>query len=68
MSEKAQTGDTVQLARKEGIFIDYETGFEVSNAEQATLGDPIGKATNLAIQSGGLLIISEGKPKGKAKK
>lgn len=51
-------GDKVQLARKEGILIDYETGFEVVNAEEKKLGNPVGQRTQLAIQSGGLLVIS----------
>ena len=63
MAEQAKVGDQVQLTKKQGIFIDYETGFEVCNAQISKLENKIGKATNLAIQSGGLLII-----KSKAKK
>ena len=55
-------GETVQLAKKEGIFIDYETGLEVSNDQTTKLGKTIGQRTRLALQSGGLLIVSEKKP------
>lgn len=56
-------GDVVQLARKEGIIVDYETGFEVSNSATAKLGKQIGQRTQMAIKTGGLLIISGGSAK-----
>lgn len=59
MSE-AKAGDKVQLKSGEGIFVDYETGLEVTNKNTAVLGE-IGERTKLALQSGGLLIVSEGK-------
>jgi hypothetical protein len=64
---KAKPGDTVKLAKGEGIFVDYETGFEVSNKEEKKLGGTVGKQTNQAIVSGGLLIV-EGKKSAKAEK
>lgn len=57
MAEKAKSGDTVKLAAGEGIFVDYETGFEVFNKNEEKLGKNIGKATHQAIQSGGLLVV-----------
>ncbi len=54
--------DTVKLAKGEGIFIDYETGFEISNQEEVELTQPIGLRTKLALQSGGLLLIEAESP------
>lgn len=57
MAEKAKSGDTVKLAKGEGIFVDYETGFEVFNKNEEKLGKNVGKATHQAILSGGLLVV-----------
>lgn len=65
---KAQPDDVVKLAKGEGIFTDYETGFEVFNENEAKLGKTIGKATNLAIASGGLLIVSSSAKAASSKK
>lgn len=67
MADKAKPGEVVKLAKGEGIFVDYESRFEVSNKEEKPLGDTVGKQTHLAIQSGGLLIVS-GKGKTSAAK
>lgn len=66
--EKAKPGDKVQLARREGILVDYETGFEITNDETKKLGNPIGKRTQLAVQSGGLLVIDSKPAKTKVPK
>lgn len=60
---EAKPGDVVKLAKDEGILVDYETGFEVSGSQKVELGKTIGQRTRLALQSGGLLIVSDGKPK-----
>lgn len=60
--ETAKPGDTVELKEKDGGFYDSETGFQIRNEEKVQLGDTIGRRTNTAIVSGGLLVVG-GKPK-----
>lgn len=64
-NEQAKSGDTVQLKNTEGGFTDPETGFDISRDQKVKLGDRIGRRTNIAIASGGLLIVGGGKSKAK---
>lgn len=59
MKNLAQPGDTVELKDKETGFYDSETDFKVVRDQQVKLGDSIGRRTNEAIMSGGLLVVSE---------
>jgi DNA uptake protein ComE-like DNA-binding protein len=63
----AQPGDYVELADKDGGFYDSETELNISRGQQVQLGDRIGKRTQEALVSGGLLVVS-GKPKTAEKK
>lgn len=60
---EAKPGDVVRLAKNEGILVDYETGFEVAGEQEVALGKTIGQRTRLALQSGGLLVVTEKKGK-----
>ncbi|MBS1793357.1 MAG: hypothetical protein JSS81_05855 [Acidobacteria bacterium] len=64
---EAQPGDVVELSDKEGGFTDSETGFDISRDQQKKLGDTVGKRTQQAVLSGGLLIVSRGAGKSSAK-
>lgn len=66
--ETAKPGDTVELKEKDGGFYDSETGFQIRNEEKVKLGDTIGRRTNTAIVSGGLLIVGGGKTKAASNK
>lgn len=61
--QQAKPGDTVELKDKETGFTDPQTGFDISRDQKVKLGDTIGEATNMAIMSGGLLIVGGGKAK-----
>lgn len=60
---EVKPGDTVELKDKESGFYDDETNFKVVRDQQVKLGESIGRRTNAALMSGGLLIVS-----GKSKK
>lgn len=60
---KAQPGDTVELKDKETGFYDDETQVKVVRDQNVKLGDHIGKKTNEAIVSGGLLVVGASKSK-----
>lgn len=66
MKNQAQPGDTVELKDKETGFYDAETQFQVVREQQAQLGDNIGRRTNEALVSGGLLLVGSGKSKSSA--
>lgn len=55
---EAQPGDYVELADKDGGFYDSETELNISRSQQVQLKDKIGKRTQEALVSGGLLIVS----------
>ncbi len=63
MAEKGKPGDVVRLAKGEGIFVDYETGFEVFNQNTGKLGEKVGERTQQALLSGGLVIVRPEKKK-----
>lgn len=63
MKNTAQPGDTVELKDKETGFYDQETDFQVVRDQQAQLGSSIGRRTNEALMSGGLLVVGGGKAK-----
>jgi hypothetical protein len=56
--EKAH-GKKVELRDKETGFYDPVTGFQVVRDQQVELGDAIGDATRVALQSGRLLIVGK---------
>lgn len=64
-NKKANPGDKVELAVKDGGFYDSQTNFKIVNDQKVSLGDVIGEKTNRALLSGGLLVVSS---KGKSKK
>jgi hypothetical protein len=59
--QKAQPGDYVELANKEGGFTDPETGFDISRDQVKELEGSVGERTQQAVISGGLLIVAGGK-------
>jgi hypothetical protein len=70
MAEKktnAEPGDVVELADKSAGFTDPDTGFDISRDQKLPLGDTVGKQTQLAVASGGLVIVSGKSAKAEAK-
>ncbi len=59
---KAQPGDKVELANKDVGFFDPETEFKIVRSQEKELGETVGHRTNLALNSGALLVVSQGKP------
>jgi hypothetical protein len=49
----------VELKDKDTGFYDQETGFKVVRDQRVPLGDNVGKATQMAIESGRLLLIKD---------
>lgn len=58
MVKDAKAGDTVELKDKEAGFTDPDTGFDISRSQKKELTDPIGKRTQQAIMSGGLIVVT----------
>lgn len=48
----------VELKHKDTMFYDPMTGFEIVRDERKELTKPVGKATQTAIESGRLLVIT----------
>lgn len=61
MALEGKAGDVVELADKSVGFTDPDTLFDISRDAQAELTEPIGNRTQLAIASGGLLIVKKTK-------
>jgi hypothetical protein len=57
MLPNGKPGDLVELKDKDGGFTDPDTGFDLSRSQQKKLDEPIGARTQMAIQSGGILIV-----------
>lgn len=53
--------DKYELAHKHGSFHDFETGLTINREDQVEVTEPIGNATQTAIQSGRLLLVREAK-------
>ncbi len=74
MSEKenkwdgGHPGDVVKLAHPDTGFTDPDTGFDISRDQELELGKEVGKATQQAILSGGLLLVKDSEDKGKPAK
>lgn len=51
------SGQTIELADKDTGFWDPATGFQIVRDQQAKLGQPVGEATRVALESGRLLIV-----------
>jgi hypothetical protein len=49
----------VELKDKDTGFYDQETGFKVVRDQRVPLGDNVGKATQMDIESGRLLLIKD---------
>ena len=58
-AKKKAKPSEVELKDKDTGFYDHETGFKVVRDQRVQLGENVGKATQIAIESGRLLLIKE---------
>lgn len=54
-------GDVYKLKHTHGSFTDFATGLVINREDEVEVAEPIGQATNIAIQSGRLVLVREPK-------
>lgn len=62
------TEGVYELRFKHGSFHDFETGLTLNREDQVEVKEPIGAATEAAIQAGRLVFVPEPKASKKAAK
>lgn len=60
-AKKFKAGAEVELADKDVGFYDPETEFKIVRDQKRKLGKSVGRKTNLALLSGGLLVVGAAK-------